>query len=122
MACPPPAHPRAHERAAGEVAAHRRDGTDPEIDRDPALPGPVHVTQVEQQRELVHDQGEPAAVADGHHRVPAGPLLAPDGDRPDTGQQPDPPHVVMQVLAADTQVAEWPASRANAVGYAADRG
>src|SRR5215469_7953120 len=44
------------------------------------------------------------------------PLLAADGDRPDTGQHADAPHVVVQMLAADTDVPERSLARPDAVG------
>src|SRR6516162_4803066 len=48
--------------------------------------------------------------------MPPVPLLAADGDRANTGQQADAPQVVMQVLAADTDVLEWPLAGPDAVG------
>lgn len=110
-----PPEPAEH-RKPREVRPSQGDAAHPDVDRDPALFGPVHVFQVDQQGELVHDQGQAAAVADGHGRVPAVPLLAPDGDRADAGQQADAPHVVVQVLAADADVAERPLTGPDAVG------
>ena len=91
------------------------------VDRDPALPGPVDVLQVKQQGELIDDEGQSGAVADGDSGVTALPFLAPDGHRADTGQQANAPHVVMQVLAADAEVAERAPAFLDAVGDTPDR-
>ena len=107
-ACAVPAVPRSKTRPG--------DAADADIDRDPALLGPVDVLQVEQQGELIDDERQAAAVADGDRRVTAVPLLAADGDLADGGQQADAPHVVMQVRAADADVAERPPARPDAVG------
>ncbi len=96
----------AQDRQGSEVAAGRPDGADAEIHRDPALAGPVHVLQVEQQRELIDDQGQAGSVAERHGRVAALAVLAAHRDRPDPGEHRDSPHVVMQVLAADAHVPE----------------
>jgi hypothetical protein len=48
--------------------------------------------------------------------VTAVPLLTADGDRADAGQQADAPQVMMEVLAADADVAKWPLAGPDAVG------
>jgi uncharacterized protein (TIRG00374 family) len=103
-------------RQRREVGPGQGDAADTDVDRDPALPGPVDVLQVQQQGELVDDEGQAGAVADGDPRVAAMPLLAADGDRADRGQHGDAPHVVMQVLAADADIAEGSPASPDAVG------
>src|SRR5579875_3912712 len=111
----------AQYRQRGEVGAGQRDVSHAEVHRDPALPGPVDVLQVQQQRELVDDKREPGAVAERHQRVPAVPVLAADGHAADAGQHADPPHVVVQMLAAHAEVAERAPAGPDAVGDAAHR-
>ena len=94
------------DRQAGEVTPDERAAADPDINRDAALLRPVDVLQVEQQRELVHDQRQADTVSERGGRVTAQFLVALDGDRADAGQHADAPHVVMQVLAADAHVLE----------------
>ncbi len=98
----------AEYRQRREVGPGQGDAADADIDRDPALPGPVDVPQVEQQGELIHDERQAAAIADRARGVTAVPLLAADGDHAGAGQHADSPHVVMQVLAADADVAARP--------------
>src|SRR5690242_16769703 len=100
---PLPLQPAQH-RQRREVGPRHSDTAHPDVDRDPALLGPVNVPQVQQQGELIDDKGEPGAVTDSRSRMTPVPLLAADGDRAETGQQADAPQVVMQVLAADTDV------------------
>ena len=87
-----------------------------QVHGDPALAGPVHIPQVQQQRELVHDQGQRRAVADRHGRMPPVPVLAADGDRADPGQQADAPQVMVQVRPARAEVAERPPARPGTPG------
>jgi AAA domain len=105
----------ADDRQAGEVARHQRTAADADIHRDAALLRPVHVFQVEQQRELVHDQRQAGAVGERGGRVAAQLLIAPDRDRTDACQHADAPHVVVQVLAADAEVPERPLARPDGV-------
>jgi hypothetical protein len=70
-------------RQRREVGAAQRNAADADVDRDSALLGPVDVPQVEQQGELVDDERQAAAVADGDGRVTSVLLVAADGDRAD---------------------------------------
>jgi hypothetical protein len=81
-----------------------------------------YIPQVQQQGELIDDQRQPGAVADGGRRVTAVPFLAPDGPLRRPGQQADTSHVVMQVLTADADVPEWSLSGPDAVGECPQRG
>ena len=55
-------------------------------------------------------------MADRDRGVTAVPLRAADGDRAGAGQQADSPHVMMQVIAAEADVAEQPFAGPDAVG------
>src|SRR5512143_2391869 len=103
---------------AGNLAPHRMpEGRGCEVhpaDRDKADRGvyafaavvrPVHVLEVEQQRELVDDQGGATAVRRGGYRMPPVTLLPAQRDPTDTGQQGDPDVVVVKVLAAGADAA-----------------
>src|SRR5580693_6681043 len=46
----------AEQGQGGEVGAGQGAGADTEVDRDPALPGPVDVLEVQEQRELIDDE------------------------------------------------------------------
>jgi hypothetical protein len=100
----------APERRRAEVGAEHREHPERDVDADPALARPVHVPQVEQQGELVDDERRADPVRQTEPGVVAGRV---DDERrqPDRHQQPDPPDVMVQVRAADGQVAE----RADAV-------
>src|SRR5580700_11679792 len=104
----------------GEVGAGQGAGADTEVDRDPALLGPVDVLKVQEQRELIDDEGQPGAVGQGHGRVPTAGVLAVDGDGADAADHADAPHVVVQVRAADAQVTERALAVLDAVGDAPD--
>src|SRR6266702_387949 len=112
---------RPQGRQGGEVRSGHGDPADAEVHRDPALPRPVDVLQVKQQRELVDDQGQAAAVADRHGGMRPEPVGAAHGDRADSRQHPDAPQVVVQVLAARADVLERPAAGPDAPGDRADR-
>jgi SAM-dependent methyltransferase len=111
----------AGQRQAGEEGADQGAEADAQVDRYPALLGPVDVLEVEQQRELVDDEGQAGAVGQGHRRVAAPLLLAVHGHAADPGDQPDAPHVVVQVLAADAHVAERALAVLDGMGNAPDR-
>src|ERR1700733_15771738 len=102
------AGPLPEYRQSGEHAARGGDAADRHVDRDPALLGPVDVLQVQQQRELVHDESEPDTVGDRGRGVPVQLLVAADRDPSYAGQHSDAPHVMVQVLAAEAQVPERP--------------
>src|ERR1041385_7777205 len=101
---------------AAEVAPHRlREGgdeDDPEqeaaeesdrVDALPALALPVDVAQVEPERELVEDQGRADAVGDGGHAepVPGRPVLEPEQQEPDIGQQQQADHPEHEVVRSE---------------------
>jgi very-short-patch-repair endonuclease len=71
---------------SGEIATGQGTSGDREVNGYPPLLGPVDVLEVEQQRELVHDQRQPRAIGDGRDRVTPQPLVAPDRDTADPGE------------------------------------
>src|ERR1022692_3202634 len=113
---------RAQDGQGGEVRAGRRDGADANIDRHPALPRPVDVLEVQQQRELIHNERQARSVAHGHGGMPAAGVLAVHRDRADAGQHPDPPQVVVQVLASGAEITERATSGPDAQRDAASAG
>jgi very-short-patch-repair endonuclease len=70
----------------GEIAAGQGTSGDREVHGYPPLLSPVDVLEVEQQRELIHDQRKPRAIGDGRDRVTPQPLVATDRDRADPGE------------------------------------
>ena len=61
----------ADHRQPGEVVPDQRAAADPDVHRNAALLRPVDVLQVEEQRELVHDQRQADAVGERGGRVAA---------------------------------------------------
>jgi 2-polyprenyl-6-methoxyphenol hydroxylase-like FAD-dependent oxidoreductase len=109
----------ADHRQRGEVAGGQGAAADTDVYRYAALLRPVDVLQVEQQSELVHDEGQPTAVGERGGRVTTVLLRAAHRDRAHASQQSDAPHVMVQVAAADAQVPERALARPDGVGYPA---
>ena len=90
-----PAHARdAARRPWREVDRRCRDG-ECDIDTDPRLGRPVHVPQVQQQCELVHDQCVPIPYATPNQWL-AGTIHY-KGDEADPEENPHAPYVVVDV-------------------------
>src|SRR6202034_1553869 len=98
----------AQHREGSEIGRGECAAADPDVDRYPPLLSPVDVLEIEQQGKLVNDQREAGAVADRNRGMPALPLAAADGNGADSRDHADAPHVVVQVLSSDAEVAERP--------------
>ncbi|WP_205523183.1 hypothetical protein [Streptomyces sp. RLB3-17] len=93
------------ERLGGEVGAERGKYAEGDVDAEPSLPGPVDVLQVQQQGELVGDQGGSGAVGGGDRGMANSAFVTAYGDQPDAREGGDAEVVVMQVLPAGRDVA-----------------
>jgi very-short-patch-repair endonuclease len=77
-----PRHGEPGEVTTGNSAPGNSAPDDRQVHGYPALLGPVDLRQIEQQRELVHDQRQPRAIGDGSDRMTPQPLDAPDRELP----------------------------------------
>src|SRR6202451_4815163 len=79
-ALPDAAAQGAEQGQGGEVGSGHGAGADAEVDRDPALLGPVDVLEVQEQRELIDNERDHGPVGQGEQREPAAGFRAADGD------------------------------------------
>ncbi len=106
--------PRRSIRRPGSLRrASRRSRAD--LDAEHPLPGPVDVAQVQQQRRLV--EGHPDSGPEGDRQRLLEPRLSLSSARPAGGERDqDPRDEVVDVAAADADVAERPPAAADAGG------
>ncbi len=72
------------------------------VDADASLVGPVHILQIEKQRQLIDDQCGSGAVSNCGRGMATVPFSAAQRDGPEAGEHADPDVVMVKMFAADT--------------------